>query len=80
MGGRPWELARATDGEGKGVVALAAGRQEKLLAEIRLGSQVRSTPAVSDGVLYVASQRYLWAVEADKPHHVAGGAAQHKSG
>jgi hypothetical protein len=59
---------------------LAAGRQKKLLAEIRLGSQVRSTPAVSDGVLYVASQCYLWAVEADKPHHAAGGAAQHKSG
>ena len=47
---------------------LAAGRQKKLLAEVRLGSQVRSTPAVADGVLYVASQRYLWAVQLTKPH------------
>jgi len=45
-----------------------------------LGSQVRSTLVVSDGVLYVASQRYLWAVEDDKPHHVAAGAAQHRGG
>jgi outer membrane protein assembly factor BamB len=47
---------------------LAAGRQKRLLAEVRLGSQVRSTPAVADGVLYVASQRYLWAVQLTKPH------------
>ena len=45
---------------------LAAGRQKQLLAEVRLGSQVRSTPAVADGVLYVASQRYLWAVQLDQ--------------
>ena len=47
---------------------LAAGRQKRLLAEVRLGSQVRSTPAVADGVLYVASQQYLWAVQLTKPH------------
>ena len=47
---------------------LAAGRQKRVLAEVRLGSQVRSTPAVADGVLYVASQRILWAVQLTKPH------------
>jgi hypothetical protein len=51
----------------------------KKLAEIRLGSQVRSTPTVADGVLYVASQRYLWAVQLDKPHGLAA-EIPHKGG
>ena len=41
---------------------LAAGRQPKLLSKISLGSPVYSTPIAANGVLYVASQRYLWAV------------------
>ena len=62
-------------------MVLKAGKEARRLAEIRLGSQVRSTPVVSDGVLYVASQRYLWAVEADKPRQdVAGGRARHTGG
>ena len=42
---------------------LAAGKQEKLLASIHLGTPVYCTPVVANGVLYVASQRYLWAVQ-----------------
>jgi hypothetical protein len=34
------------------------------LAEIHLGAPVWCTPVVADGVLYVASERYLWAVKA----------------
>jgi outer membrane protein assembly factor BamB len=59
---------------------LAAGKEKKLLAEIRLGSQVRSTPTVSDGVLFVASQRYLWAMKLDKSQGLAGGQTPHKGG
>lgn len=59
---------------------LAAGKEKKLLAEIRLGSQVRSTPTVADGVLYVASQRYLWAVQLDKSHGLATADKPQKGG
>jgi len=41
---------------------LKAGKEKKVLAEIQLGSPVYMTPIVANGVLYVASQRYLWAV------------------
>ncbi len=40
----------------------AAGREPRLLSEIRLGSPVYSTPVAANGVLYVATGRYLWAV------------------
>jgi outer membrane protein assembly factor BamB len=68
-----WSSTLVVDGKvyvgtRKDFVVLAAGKEAKVLAQINLGSQVRSTPAVSDGVLYVASQRYLWAVQADNSH------------
>jgi outer membrane protein assembly factor BamB len=64
---------------------LAAGKEKRVLAEVRLGSQVRSTPAVADGVLYVASQRYLWAVQLSPSHGLASvpsrsARTQHKGG
>jgi outer membrane protein assembly factor BamB len=67
-------------GTRKNFCVLAAGKEKKLLAEIRLGSQVRSTPTVADGVLYVASQRYLWAVQLDKDHGLATAGTSHKGG
>jgi outer membrane protein assembly factor BamB len=67
-------------GTRKNFCVLAAGKEKKVLAEVRLGSQVRSTPTVADGVLYVASQRYLWAVRFDKSHSLAGAATPHRGG
>ena len=42
---------------------LEAGRELKVLSEIRLGSPAYSTAIAANGILYVASQKYLWAVE-----------------
>ncbi|NQU25012.1 MAG: PQQ-like beta-propeller repeat protein, partial [Candidatus Nealsonbacteria bacterium] len=40
----------------------AAGREAKLLSKTHLGSAIYSSTIVANGVLYVASQNYLWAV------------------
>jgi outer membrane protein assembly factor BamB len=45
---------------------MAAGKEPKILSKIRLGAPVFSTPVAANGVLYVASERYLWAVEKKK--------------
>jgi len=41
---------------------LAAGKTLKLLSQISLGAPSWATPAAANGTLYVASNRYLWAV------------------
>ncbi|MFP4057802.1 MAG: PQQ-binding-like beta-propeller repeat protein [Candidatus Brocadiia bacterium] len=46
------------------LVVLRAGREKKVLAEIRLGTPLYGTPVAADGVLYVPSNRFLWAVAA----------------
>ena len=40
----------------------AAGREAKLLGKIHLGSSIYSSAIVANRVLYVTSQKYLWAV------------------
>ena len=52
-------------GTQKSFWVLAAGREKKILNEIHLGAPVYATPVAANGVLYVASQRYLWAVQMD---------------
>lgn len=42
---------------------LATGKEKKVLGKIRLDSGITCTPCAANGVLYVASQRYLWAVQ-----------------
>ncbi len=44
-------------------IVFKAGKELNVLNEIRLGSPAHSTPVAANGVLYVASQRYLWAVQ-----------------
>jgi len=50
-------------GSQKMFYVMAAGREPKLLSEIKLGNPMYTTPVVANGVLYVASQHYMWAVE-----------------
>ena len=50
-------------GTKKSFWVLAEGKRLKVLSEIHLGSPVYSTPVAANGVLYVTTQRYLWAVE-----------------
>jgi outer membrane protein assembly factor BamB len=65
-----WSSTLVADGKvyigtRRSLLVFAAAKEKKLLGDVRLGSQIRSTPAVADGVLYVASQHYLWAVQKD---------------
>jgi outer membrane protein assembly factor BamB len=46
---------------------LAAGKECKVLSRIRMGCPVYATPIVADGVLYIASQKRLYAVQAGCP-------------
>ncbi len=48
------------------VTVLAAGKEKKVLKEIELNSPVYSTPIVANGILYVASQTHLYAIEESK--------------
>ena len=50
-------------GNQKMFYVMAEGREPKLLSEIKLGNPMYTTPVVANGVLYVASQHYLWAVQ-----------------
>lgn len=49
-------------GTKKGMVVFAASKEEKQLANIHLGTAAFCTPVAANGVLYVTSQKYLWAV------------------
>jgi outer membrane protein assembly factor BamB len=42
---------------------MATGKKAKVLSKTRLGSAVFSTPVAANGVVYIASQKYLWAVQ-----------------
>jgi outer membrane protein assembly factor BamB len=65
-----WSSTLVADGKvyigtRRSLLVFATSKEKRILGNVRLGSQIRSTPAVSDGVLYVASQQYLWAVQKD---------------
>ncbi len=44
-------------------LVMAAGKEPKVLSRVHLGSTVYTTPIAANGVLYVASAQYLWAVQ-----------------
>jgi outer membrane protein assembly factor BamB len=50
-------------GTRKGLLVLADSKELKILNEVHVGSPVYCTPVAANGVLYVASQKYLWAVQ-----------------
>lgn len=50
-------------GTEKGLWILAAGREYKALGKINIGAPVWATPVAANGVLYVASKTYLYAVQ-----------------
>ena len=65
-GAETWGGALLADGKAylatkKYLHVFAQGTKIKLLGKIRLGSAIYSTPVAANGVLYVASQRELWA-------------------
>ena len=49
-------------GNTRGLHILRTGREAVLLDKVSLGAPAYSTPIVANGVLYVTSQSYLWAV------------------
>ena len=56
-------------GTRKSLWVLAASKEKKVLANNSIqGSQIRSTPIAANGVLFVASQRYLWALKGNEPN------------
>jgi outer membrane protein assembly factor BamB len=67
-GAQAWGSVLAADdklyfGTRKEFVVMAAGKAARVLSRVELGSPVYSTPIAANGVLYVASQQYLWAVQ-----------------
>lgn len=56
------------------ITILDAGKEKKLIREIDMGAPVYSTPVVSNGVLYIATQTHLYAIEGkEKPVEDAAG-------
>lgn len=62
-------------GNKRDFLILKAGRDLEVLSEIRLGSPSYTSPIAANGVLYVASQKYLWAV-ADSTNSTTSGAVE----
>ncbi len=48
------------------VTILAASKEKKLINEIRLGAAIHSTPVAANGVLYIATQTWLFAFQLPK--------------
>ena len=46
--------------QGLGQVVDASGKEGKLVSSIELGDTVLCTPAISDGALFVRSDKHLW--------------------
>jgi outer membrane protein assembly factor BamB len=72
LGAHVWGSTFAVDGKvyigdekGK-VTVLAAAKEKKVLHEVNFGVPVYTTPIVANGVLYIASQTHLYAIQAAK--------------
>ena len=66
-----WSSTFAVDGkvflgtENSELWVLKAGKEKKVLNKIRLLEKMANTPTVANGVLYIATGRYLYAISAD---------------
>jgi len=66
-----WSSTFAVDGkvflgtENSELWVLKAGKDKKVLAKIRLLEKMANTPTVANGILYIATGRYLYAIAAD---------------
>jgi hypothetical protein len=47
----------------KALWVLAAGKQQKVLARINVGAPAWASPVAANGILYVTSRHYMWAVQ-----------------
>ena len=67
--GEIWSSPLVADGkvyvttEGKRLWVFAAGREKKVLAEVRFDSRLYASPVAANGRLYIASEYYLYAFE-----------------
>ena len=67
-----WSSTFAVDGkvflgtEDRDLWVLKAGKDKKVLNKIRLLEKMANTPTVANGVLYIATGRYLYAITAKK--------------
>jgi outer membrane protein assembly factor BamB len=64
-----WSSTLVVDGKvfigtRKALTVLAAGRERRHIADIKLGTPIWSVPTAANGTLFVASQKNLWAVAA----------------
>jgi outer membrane protein assembly factor BamB len=66
-----WSSTFAVDGkvflgtENSELWVLKAGKEKKVLNKIRLLEKMANTPTVANGVLYIATGRYLYAISSD---------------
>ena len=69
-----WSSTFVSDGKvflgtRKSLWVLAAKKEKKVLSNISIqASQIRSTPVAANGVLYIATQRFLWALKGNDPN------------
>jgi outer membrane protein assembly factor BamB len=57
------------------VVVMQAGKIEKVIAEMNMGSSVYSTPVPANGVLFISNRNQLYAL-AENPQTPSGNAAK----
>jgi len=72
-----WSSTLVADGKvfvgtRRGLTILAAVRERRHLADVRLGTPVWSVPTAANGTLFVASQKNLWAVATPAADPVGG--------
>jgi outer membrane protein assembly factor BamB len=73
-----WSSPLAADGKvfvgthGRGLLVFAQGKQKKVLSEPKSSLDLVGSPAAANGVLYVVSQKHLYALQADKAGGLVG--------